>query len=202
MKTLKLYAFLGTVVAALLLSSCSKDEDLDQSFQNTSSKHSSEILSSQELKGLIFMAEKQKLHRDIYSAIANKTVNPLFNELSLSEAKNMDLITATIEDFGQVSPVSKKGVGDFIQAEVQDVYDEFINSVNDNVIDQLSFALRMEERAVADIQDLLEQGEGSEDIRQLYTELLTDSYSHLDVLNKEIKRIRKGIVQIPVVDER
>ena len=202
MKTLKLYAFLGTVVAAMIFAGCSKNDDLDQSFYDASSKHPSESLSGQELQGLLYMAEKQKLHRDVYMAMDERTANPIFNELYLSAAKNMDLITATIENFGQVCPVSKKGVGDFIHAEVQNVYDEFTNSVNDNLIDLLSFALRMEERTVEDIQDFLEQEEGNADIRQLYTELLTDSYSHLDVLNKEIKRIRKGIVQIPVVDER
>lgn len=188
MKTLKLYAFLGTVAAALILSGCSKNDDLDQSFYNASSKHPSESLTGQELQGLLYMAEKQKLHRDVYMAMDERTAIPLFNELYLGDAKNFDLISATIEAYGQENPVLNRGVGDFRRAEVQALYDEFINTVNNDLIEMLTFAVRMEEGTLEDIRNFMEQVDGNPDIRQLYTELLTGSYAQLDALDAEMKR--------------
>ena len=80
---------MGTVIAAMIFSGCSKDDDLDQSFYDASSKQSSESLTGQELEGLLYMAEKQKLQRDVYMGMYERTLNPVFNELYLTDRNNL-----------------------------------------------------------------------------------------------------------------
>lgn len=201
MKTLKLYAFLGTVAAVIIFSGCTKDDDQELSFYNASSKQPSENLSGQELQGLIYIVEIQKLQRDIYMALDERNINPIFNELYLADAKSLDEISATIEAYGQENPVLDRNVGDFRRTEVQALYDEFTYTVNNNLIEMLTFAVRMEEGTVDDISEFMEQVDGNEDIRQLYTDLLTGSYIQLNALNDEIKKTRTGIMPMPEADK-
>lgn len=201
MKTLKLYAFLGTVIAAMILSGCSKEDDLDQSFYDASSKQSSESLTGQELEGLLYMAEKQKLQRDVYAGMYERTYSPIFNELYLADRNNFELVSGIIESYGQKNPVLNKGVGDFKRVEIQAIYDEFNSTTFSNQIELLNFAVKMEHGTATEIRAFMSEVNGNEDISQLYTELLSGLYDQLDVLNSELKELSEGNTHISVIDE-
>lgn len=200
MKTLKLYAFLGTVIAAMIFSGCSKDDDLDQSFYDASSKQSSESLTGQELEGLLYMAEKQKLQRDIYMGMYEKTLNPVFNELYLTDRNNFELVSETIEFYGQKNPVLNKGVGDFKRSEIQAVYDEFNSTVYTDLIEMLDFAIKMEHGTASEVRSFMSEVNGNENISRMYTELLSDLYKQLDILNSELKESTTGIQPTSIIN--
>ncbi len=185
MKTLKFYAFLGTIVAALILSGCSKENDLDQPNYGSSSEN----LSGQELEGLTLLVEKHKLHKDVYFTLFEKTNNPLFDNLYHSDAQLFDLLSNKIADYGQINPVGKMGVGEFRSLEIQNLYDEFLKTFETGMIQTLTFAIEMEEGTSEDIQNCLAQIEGNGDIALLYTDLLTESISQLDALVSELKSL-------------
>ncbi len=201
MKTLKLYAFLGTVIAAMIFSGCSKNDDLDQSFYDASSKQSSESLTAAELDGLLFMAEKQKLQRDVYMGMYERNPAPIFNELYLADRKNLEMVSEIIEAYGQKNPALNKGIGDFKRAEIQAIYDEFITSVDNDLIEMLTFALEMENGTAAEIRSFMSEVDGNPDISQLYSELLYGSDTQLDALDEKLKEYTIGIQPLPITGE-
>ena len=145
MKTLKFYALLGIAVAAIILSGCSKENDLDQPNYGSSSENSSQVLSDQELEGLMMLVEKQKLHRDVYFSISEKMDNSMFNELYLTDEKFLDLLSAKLDDYNQINPIMKNGVGVFINPEIQNLYDEFIKTFEIDMIRTLTLAIHVKQ---------------------------------------------------------
>ena len=185
MKTLKFYALLGLTVAAIILSSCSKENDLDQPNYGSSSEN----LSGQELEGLTLLVEKHKLHMDVYFTIFEKTNNPVFEKLYQSDAQLYNMLSDKIEDYSQINPVGKMGVGEFRQAEIQNLYSEFLATFDKGMVETLTFAIEMEEVTSEEIQYHLDLIEGNGDIVLLYTDLLTRSMSQMDALLSEFKKL-------------
>lgn len=201
MKTLKMYAFLGTVIAALIFSDCSKDDDLDQSFYNSSSKQSSENLTGDELEGLLYMAEKQKLQRDVYLGMYERALNPIFNELYQTDGNNFEMVSETIEFYGQKNPVLNKAVGEFKRQEIQAIYDEFKSTAFNDVIDMLDFSIKMEESTALEIRSYMTIVKGNADLSQMYTELLACSYEQIAVLDNELNWNRFDTALLPAERE-
>lgn len=186
MKTLKLNTVMSMLIAAIILTSCSKSDDLDQSYFNDDSKNLSENLSGQELEGLVFLTEKQKLHRDFYLTTFDNTKNKLFEQLYLSDQQSMDLISAVLAKYGEEKSILNLGVGDFILADIQHEYDESIQS-NAKGLDQiLATAIQMEKNMSNDIQMYMDQVVGNDDIILLYNDLLTELYRQLEILEAKI----------------
>ena len=186
MKTLKLNTVMSMLIVATIWTSCSKSDDLDQSFFNDDSKNSSENLSGQELQGLVFLAEKQKLHRDFYLTTFDITKNKLFEQLYLSDQQSMDLISAMLEKYGEEKLILNLSTGDFILADIQHEYDVSIQS-NEKGLDQtLATAIQLEKNMSNDIQMYLDQVVGNDDIVLLYNDMLTELYSQLEILEAKI----------------
>ena len=186
MKTIKFNTFLGLILATVILTSCSKSDDLDQSFYDADSKSSSKNLSSQELQGLIFLADKQKLHRDFYLTSFDNTDNELFKQLYLSDQHSMDLISTVLEKYGEEKTILNLGVGDYILADTQHEYDQSIQSNIKGVDQIIATAIQLEKNMSNDIQMYMDKVVGNDDIVLLYNDLLTELYSKLTMLEAKI----------------
>lgn len=186
MKTIKLNTALSILIAVIILSSCSKSDDPDKSFNNSSSLNSSENLSGQELEGLVFLAEKQKLHRDFYLTTFVNTENKLIEKLYISDRQSLDLISAMLEKYGEEKSILNLDVGTFRLYEIQMEYDVSIQS-NEKGIDQiLTTAIQLEKSMMNDIRMYMDQVDGNDDIVLMYNNLLTELYNQLELLEANI----------------
>lgn len=192
MKTLKFYAFIGTVLAAFILLGCAKEDDLTQT------DSTQQNLSGQELDGLISLVEKQKLHRDVYLTLFNATNKPLFNELYQTDENMYMLLTDQIEDYGFKNPVLYFGIGEFRNPDIQNVYDDFQTAISSGIYQALEFAILMEESNAEEVNQYLGCIEDCQEIFCLCTDLLKVSYDQIEILESEMEEMINAAPDNPI----
>jgi hypothetical protein len=143
------------------------------------------------------MVEKQKLQRDIYLKMYERSNNEVFHNLYLADGHSFEMVSETIEFYGQRNPVQNKGIGDFKRAEIQAIYDEFESTAFADLTDMLDFSLRMEEGSTSEIRSYMSVVNGNADLSQLYTELLSVSYEQIAVLDNELNWNRFETALLP-----
>jgi hypothetical protein len=183
MKTRKLNTILGIAIAAVVLMSCSKSEDLDQSFNNSDSQSSAETFSADELQGLVYVAEIKKLHRDFYKSAFSSTSDKLFQELYTSDKNSLNMITDVLDNYGEVRKIENRGSGDYILDNTQEQAIKISNISGKDASEILVSAKQLEESLAEDILMNLDKVQGNEDIVRLYNDLLTELYKQLDIIN-------------------
>jgi len=200
MKTLKMYALMGTVIAAIFLVSCSKDE-ADDTFYSAPANVVSNDFSDQEKAGLILLVEKEKLHRDVYMAMANNCQLPLVGELCSCDENYMNLLSIKIDKYGLTNPLVGKEAGEYHDTNVQAVYDDFIENCGTGQYSMMQFAKLMEENDLDIIYEQLEIIEGNTDVMQLYVGLKDASVKQLNSIKDELELHANNGIPEADVDE-
>ena len=183
MKTLKHFALLGALALAIIMTSCSKDDDVQPAY---TPQDGNAQLSTQEYTGLIDLYEQQKLHLDVYTMVSEETGSALFQKLLLEEEIVLDLLAEKFEAYDERNPLKLKVPGEFLSSEAQQTYSDFQFAVNAGLLPVLQLAVDMEESTVADIKvymDVLQK----EDITLVCTEMKANSTTHIDLIKNEMK---------------
>lgn len=183
MKTLKFYAAIGTLIMAMAFAGCSKDE-VDTPFYSASNGTSKD-LSADEKEGLLSLLELQKMQVDVYSVMADRIQQPVFNDLAEQDAKLMELLAVKVDKYGLDNPITGKAAGEFEDEAVQNKYNAFIRTTNFGWNEMIAYATDMEEELIDVIQEQKTKISGNMDIVQLYEEILQQSVSDLNALNEE-----------------
>ena len=63
-------------------------------------------LSTEEINGILFMREEEKLARDVYAKLYEIHGLPVFRHLSMSQQTHMDALAELIEKYGLKDPVA------------------------------------------------------------------------------------------------
>lgn len=177
----------------LLLASCSSPVEADNSNYNAEVDFAKALenmeigdISPEEIDGLIFMREEEKLARDVYLTMFDKWEAKIFNNISKSEEKHTNAIKLLLERYGIEDPVQTNDIGVFTNSELQELYNSLVVSGNTSLIEALKVGAAIEE---IDIIDLEEQVNGivkSEDILFVYINLLKGSKNHLRAFVRNI----------------
>ena len=141
-------------------------------------------LSDDEISGLVFMREEEKLARDVYQVLFEKWGLTVFKNIAESEQRHMDAILYLLGKYDLTDPAIAPGV--FENNELQILYDELVAKGQLSVIDALEVGVLIEETDIEDIVFLLEQTD-NKDITQVYTNLLNGSYNHLDAFESNLQ---------------
>jgi hypothetical protein len=181
MKTLNFYALIGTLALAMVFVSCSKEED-DTPFYSATNGTSKQ-LSNIEKEGLLSLAEVQKMHRDVYDAIASETGQELFATLSEKDARLMEKLSVKIDKYGLPNPLIELGAGEYEDAGVQNTYNQFMRTSSFGLDEMLDFATAMEEDFINAVRAQKSSVVGNADIVQLYDEMLTEANIQIDILD-------------------
>lgn len=186
MKTLKSFALAGTLIAAILLVSCTK-EDAKYFPMNSSSTNGSSIeLNDLGKAGLLLLVEKEKLHRDVYLTMSEKCQLPFVSEFCNCDEKFMNLLVVKIEKYGLDNPIENLGVGEFKSSGIQAVYNQFTEDCELGETKMLNFVKQMEESILDDIRDNQENVAGNANFIQMYSQLYSASQNQLDLINNEL----------------
>ena len=143
----------------LLLASCSSPVEADNSNHQTEvdiakALESMEIgdISPEEIDGLIFMREEEKLARDVYLTMFDKWESKIFNNISKSEEKHTNAIKLLLERYGIEDPVQTDEIGIFVNVELQELYNSLVIKGNTSLLEAFKVGTAIEEIDIIDLE--------------------------------------------------
>ncbi len=152
-------------------------------------------LSAEEVAGLLFMREEEKLARDVYLTFDAQYDKKIFGNIAVSEQNHTDAILALLEAFGIDDPVKDNPRGVFENEELQTLYDELIAEGAASLASALYVGCAIEEIDMLDIVEYME-GTENEAILLVYGRLLDGSANHLRAYVRTWEN-ETGLVYVP-----
>lgn len=177
---------MSILFASLIFISCSKEEH-DTSMQIPDNTGYSKSLSEAEKAGLIYMAEQQKLLQNIYQVMHERHGSFNYEQLASSKQQQTLLLSAKIDKYELTSPLTDMESGEFVNPLLQEAYNEFIGMENMDLTDCIIFSKTMEEAVIADLEVLITEVKGNDDLVKTYNNILTSSQADLQGLFQEAK---------------
>jgi len=146
----------------------------------TASKYSTvnSSLSDEEVAGLLFMREEEKLAHDLYVSFYEMWGLPIFQNIAASEQTHMDSVTFLLDKYGISDPSADNPSGIFTDPALQTLYDQLLAQGRLSISDALKTGAAVEEIDILDLRERSPQTQMA-DILQVYNNLETGSRNHL-----------------------
>ena len=191
-------AALGWVAVAPLLTACGGDDDSTTATTDpTLPPPTISTLSAEEIAGLKFMREEEKLAHDVYVALYALYGNDdIFYRISLSETTHTEAILALLVKYGIPDPAAGKPAGVFEDPDLQALYDTLIAMGSASHIEALKVGALIEETDIRDI-NAKKAVTDEADILTVYNSLLCGSQDHLRAFNSQLLAL--GVIYVPQV---
>jgi hypothetical protein len=157
-------------------------------------------LTDQEKKDLIFMREEEKLARDVYLTLYGVWGTPVFANIASSEQQHMDAILGLLNTYKLPDPTVGKLVGEFVNEELQHLYDGLVALGRKSALDALKVGGIIEETDIEDLQAAMATSRLA-NIDNVYANLLNGSYNHLRAFAGKITALTGQPYQAQVVDQ-
>jgi len=151
-------------------------------------------LSAEEISGLKFMREEEKLAHDVYVALYGVWGDNIFNQISLSETTHTEAILALLVKYGIPDPAAGKAAGEFEDPALQSLYNTLVSMGYASQIAALSVGALIEETDIRDI-NAKKAVTDEADILTVYNNLLCGSQSHLRSFNGKL--VSLGVTYVP-----
>ncbi len=152
-------------------------------------------LTDQEIQGIQYMREEEKLARDVYLKFAELYPGiTIFSNIASSEQRHMDSIKKLIDIYGLEDPVGDNSIGVFTNDELQNLYDVLVAQGSQSIVEALNVGAAIEEIDILDIKDYLAVTDKWVIIRT-YNNLLDGSENHLRAFVKELSM--QGVTYYP-----
>ncbi len=159
-----------------------------------------EPLSDAEKEGILFMREEEKLARDVYTYLYDKTEIRAFGNIRKAEQRHMDAVKALIDRYDLEDPAGGEEAGVFTHEELQELYDKLIKEGSASDIAALKVGALIEEKDILDLENELKENVDNKDITQVWTHLRKGSEAHLRAFVWNLKV--RGITYEPVLMDR
>jgi len=144
-------------------------------------------LSQDEIDGLLFMREEEKVARDSYITLGGEWGLVIFDNIASSEQLHMDALENLFDKYGLTDPVIP-GVGKFANEELQRLYDYLMLWGMESLMDSLYVGAAIEETDMIDIQHAIDDASPNhEDIISTYESLMCGSRNHLRSFVRQIE---------------
>ena len=145
--------------------------------------------------GLIFMREEEKLARDVYLTLSEQWELRIFTNIAASEQNHMDAVATQLERYGLEDPAVGMAVGEFVNADLQALYDELVATGSSSLGAALRVGAAIEEIDILDLEEYLAEVEAPE-IVQVYENLLRGSRNHLRAFTSTLSQ-QTGEIYLP-----
>jgi hypothetical protein len=145
-------------------------------------------LTREEVEGILFMREEEKLARDVYLYLYE--VFPLrpFLNISKSEQAHMDAIKYLIDTYELEDPVGENQEGIFQNQELQELYNELIKTGSESREEALKVGALIEEIDIIDLRNELEETAKNGDVIRVFKNLCKASERHLKAFVRVLGR--------------
>ena len=157
-------------------------------------------LSQDEIAGLTFMREEEKLARDVYLTLYEMWGSQVFSNIARSEQSHMDAVKTLLDRYGIADPAAGKDVGEFTDQGLQALYDDLAAQGQESLAEALKVGALIEEVDIADLIEELAAVEHS-DIQRVYGQLLQGSENHLRAFVSNLERQTGEIYQKQMLDQ-
>lgn len=144
-------------------------------------------LTADEVYWLQYMREEEKLARDVYLALYATWKMPVLSNIAASEQRHMDAVRTLLTRYGVADPAAGNGPGVFDNEKIQTLYTSLMEKGVLSKKDALEVGVIIEVTDIEDL-DLALAATSRTDIRNVYTNLRTGSYNHLDAFSSLLSR--------------
>ncbi|MBK6946817.1 MAG: DUF2202 domain-containing protein [Haliscomenobacter sp.] len=144
-----------------------------------------EALSEAEKESLLFMAEEEKLARDVYLELFAKWQSPAFSNIAGSEQRHMNAIACLLSKYQVEDPAGNNAAGVFKNETLQKLYAKLLADGSVSLEAAFTVGATIED---LDISDLLKASEeaDNQDIKAVYAELTKGSRNHLRAFTRNL----------------
>ena len=143
-------------------------------------------LSEEEIAGILFMREEEKLARDVYLSFAELyPAYRIFSNIASSEQRHMDSVKRIIDWYALDDPVGDNAIGEFTDGSLQDLYNTLVVQGGQSLVEALRVGATIEEMDILDIQGYLDITDEWM-INRIYQNLLDGSENHLRAFVQEL----------------
>jgi len=157
-------------------------------------------LSADEIAGLLFMREEEKVARDVYLTLYETWDSQVFSNIARSEQSHMDAVKTLLDRYGIADPAAGKDIGQFTNPDLQALYDDLTAQGQTSLAEELRVGALIEEVDIADLIEELAAVEHS-DIQRVYGQLLRGSENHLRAFVSTLERQTGESYQPQVLDQ-
>ena len=144
-------------------------------------------LSETEKDGIIYMREEEKLARDVYKTLYDKWGLKIFANIADSEQTHMETVKLLIEKYNLEDPAENKGIGEFSNSELQDLYNELVAEGSKSVEDALKVGAMIEEIDILDLKKHISETD-KEDTKLVYENVMKGSRNHLRAFTSTLSK--------------
>jgi len=153
-------------------------------------------LSAEEIAGLKYMREEEKLAHDVYVFMYDLWGDNVFNQISKSETTHTNAILDLLVKYGIDDPAAGKLPGEFTNPALQALYDTLVVMGQATLIDALKVGALIEETDIRDI-NAKKSVTDEADILRVYNHLLCGSRNHLRAFDGKLDAL--GVTYVPTV---
>lgn len=136
------------------------------------------ILTPEERRDLLFMAEEEKMARDVYRAMYRKWKLSQFNSIARSEEQHVASVVGLLQKYSIPDPVTGSEEGRFQDPHITALYRDLISKGSQSSIAAMQVGGLIEEVDILDLENALQVAR-QPDIRQVYTRIQRGSFNHL-----------------------
>lgn len=110
------------VLAAAVPAAGCGAEETDAGLASTASVASS----AAEVPALTYLAEEEKLARDVYAVLAGSSGDRRFVNIGASESRHLEMVRGLLSAYGAPDPTEGRPPGEFADATLQRAYDDLV----------------------------------------------------------------------------
>jgi len=151
---------------------------VEPSGQGAYGRGQDEELSAEEIKGILYMREEEKLARDVYLTLYEQWDLSIFQNIANSEQTHMDAIKTLIDRYGLDDPAAGNDVGEFADPTLAALYADLVATGSQSLTDALHVGATIEEIDILDLENHVSQTD-ARDIQRVYGSLTRGSRNHL-----------------------
>jgi len=145
-----------------------------------------EELVQNEVDNLLFLREEEKLARDVYTYAFDLYGEVIFDNISNSEQKHMNLVLTVLDKYGISDPAEGLGMGDFSNPIIQDLYDQLILRCELSDLESFVVGAEIEDLDISDLRTMASESTNT-DILDLVQKLECGSRNHMRAFNGKLE---------------
>ncbi len=165
--------------SSMALAGCD-DPDFWDAVQNAADERAAAQNDStpEEIAGLRFVREEEKLARDVYLYLGARWGHPTFANIARSEQTHTDQVLGLLESFGLPDPAAGNAQGVFADDDLQALYDDLVARGDASLVEALRVGAFIEEYDIVDLVDRADEAV-TPAVRDTYLQLKAGSENHL-----------------------
>ena len=133
-------------------------------------------LTPEEVDGLLWMREEEKLAHDVYVALYDLWQVRIFSNIANAETTHTDAVKTLLDRYELDDPVADNPVGVFTNPEIQALYDDLVAQGSESLVEALKVGALIEDLDIFDLQSLETD---VADVAQVYANLEKGSRNHM-----------------------